>query len=89
LAAIYAEVLCLERVGISDHFFDLGGHSLLATQVASRVRQAFEIELPLRSLFETPTVAGLAENIESILWAAQSSQSPLDSAADDREEGEI
>ncbi len=89
LAAIYAEVLGLERVGISDHFFDLGGHSLLATQVISRVRQSFEIELPLRSLFETPTVAGLAENIESILWAAHRSQSTLDSAADDREEGEI
>jgi acyl-CoA synthetase (AMP-forming)/AMP-acid ligase II/acyl carrier protein len=89
LAAIYAEALGLERVGIRDHFFDLGGHSLLAMQVVSRVRQAFKIELPLRSLFETPTVAGLAENIETILWAAQSSQSTPDSAADGREEGEI
>ncbi|MGE3435688.1 MAG: amino acid adenylation domain-containing protein [Blastocatellales bacterium] len=89
LAAICAEVLGLERVGVHDHFFDLGGHSLLATQVVSRVRQAFEIELPLRSLFETPTVAGLAENIETILWAAQSLQAPPTAEADDREEGEI
>jgi acyl carrier protein len=89
LAAIYAEALGLERVGIRDHFFDLGGHSLLAMQVVSRVRQAFEIELPLRSLFETPTVAELAENIETILWAAQSSHSRSDPAADDREKGEI
>jgi acyl carrier protein len=76
-------------VGIHDHFFEMGGHSLLAMQVVSRVRQSFEIELPLRSLFENPTVAGLAENIETILWAARSLQAPSSAEADDREEGEI
>jgi amino acid adenylation domain-containing protein/FkbM family methyltransferase len=60
LASIWAEVLRLERVGIYDNFFDLGGHSLLATQVISRVRGAFQIDLPLRNLFEKPTVAELA-----------------------------
>ena len=61
---IWAEVLKLDTSGIHDNFFDLGGHSLLATQVISRLRELFQVDLPLRSLFESPTVAGLAERIE-------------------------
>ena len=63
IASIYAEILKQEKVSINDNFFELGGHSLLATQVISRLREAFEIEFPLRILFEKPTVVSLAEHI--------------------------
>ncbi|MBW4617801.1 MAG: amino acid adenylation domain-containing protein [Cyanosarcina radialis HA8281-LM2] len=59
IAGIWSEVLSLDRVGIDDNFFDLGGHSLSATQIVSRLRQAFQIQLPLRYLFDFPTVADL------------------------------
>ncbi len=70
LAAIWAEVLHAERVGVTDDFFQLGGHSLLATQVASRVRRAFGVEIAVRRLFEARTVATLALEIEGIQAAA-------------------
>jgi amino acid adenylation domain-containing protein len=69
LAAMVEELLGVERVGIYDSFFDLGGHSMLATQYLSRIRDAFEVELPLRTLFEAPTVASLAVSVEEAILA--------------------
>ena len=63
LARIWSKVLRVEEVGIHDNFFDLGGHSLLATQVMSRINNTFAVKVPLRRIFETPTVAGLAQAI--------------------------
>ena len=63
LAEIWCAVLKREQIGVDDNFFELGGHSLLATQLISRVRSVFKIELPLRYLFDFPTVAELAIGI--------------------------
>ena len=74
LAGIWAEILGVGRIGVHDNFFELGGHSLLATQVLSRLRGTFEVDMPVRVLFEAPTVAELAERIELIRWAAEGIQ---------------
>ena len=66
LAAIWAEVLKVERVGVEDNFFELGGHSLLATQIASRVQKTLQRDVPLRAMFECSTVAQLAEYIDGL-----------------------
>jgi len=65
LTEIWMQLLGLEQIGIFDNFFDLGGHSLLATKVVSRVRETFEVELPLRTVFESPTIAELSDCIEN------------------------
>lgn len=76
LASIWAQILGVERVGIHDNFFELGGHSLLATQVVSQIREAFQVELPLRSLFEAPTVVGLGDRIETVIRSGQELKIP-------------
>jgi acyl carrier protein len=64
LAEIWCELLKTEKVGVEQNFFELGGHSLLVLQAAARIRRVFEVELPVRSVFESPTIAGLAQEIE-------------------------
>jgi acyl carrier protein len=71
LAGILCDVLGLDSVGIYDNFFELGAHSLMATKLISRIRREFGVELELRAVFETPTVAQLSRRVESV------SQTPM------------
>jgi amino acid adenylation domain-containing protein/FkbH-like protein len=76
IASVWADVLKIDRVGVEDDFFELGGHSLLATQVVSRIRQAFKITLPLRDLFEAPTVGMLAGRARAAIKQQLGLQAP-------------
>jgi aryl carrier-like protein len=70
MAEMWAEVLKVERVGVEDNFFDLGGHSLTATRLVARLRSSLGVDIALRTLFETPTIAGLAEAVGRALPVA-------------------
>ncbi|MBW4660753.1 MAG: amino acid adenylation domain-containing protein [Drouetiella hepatica Uher 2000/2452] len=89
LSTLWAEVLGLEAISIHDNFFELGGHSLLVTRVISRLRAAFEVELPLRSLFEKPTVAELAERIDILRLSLAQASNPLPVIGNGRKEIEL
>ncbi|HEY0410192.1 MAG TPA: non-ribosomal peptide synthetase, partial [Candidatus Dormibacteraeota bacterium] len=77
LAAIWEEVLAVERVGVEGNFFALGGHSLLATQVVSRVRRAFGAEVPLRAVFEAPSVRRLAARLDALRGTGEAPLPPV------------
>ncbi|MEK6283639.1 MAG: amino acid adenylation domain-containing protein [Acidobacteriota bacterium] len=77
VCSLWAKILQIERVSIYDNFFELGGHSLLATQLMSQVREVFRVEIPLRLLFEQPTVAGLTRSIEAELSGGRNSAAPI------------
>ena len=89
IADIWMQVLNVKRVGIYDNFFELGGYSLVGIQVVSRVRQALQVEILMSNLFELPTVADLAERVETLRWATQGIQAAEGETADDYEEGEL
>ncbi|CAG0937717.1 nonribosomal peptide synthetase DhbF [Thermoflexales bacterium] len=89
LAAIWIDILHLERVGIHDDFFAVGGHSLLATQVATRVTQRLQVTLPLQMLFQSPTIATLAEKIELLRWASHNQTAVNRPREIAHEEGEL
>jgi amino acid adenylation domain-containing protein/non-ribosomal peptide synthase protein (TIGR01720 family) len=77
LIAIWSEVLGNRSLGIHDDFFESGGHSLLAMRLIVGVREAFQVDLPLPALFDTPTIAGLAETIEALIGAGGSDSAPV------------
>ncbi|HXQ73509.1 MAG TPA: amino acid adenylation domain-containing protein, partial [Pyrinomonadaceae bacterium] len=89
LATVWQDLLNTGRAGVEDNFFDVGGHSLLATQLLWRIKEAFGVDLPMRVLFERPTIAALAESIETILWASPDLGFIADEAAEAYEEGVI
>ena len=76
VAELWSELLGVERAGRRDNFFEAGGHSLLAMQFVVRIRGRFGVDLPLKNLFERPTVAGLAEAIDALSWSA-TAKAPL------------
>jgi FkbM family methyltransferase len=84
LAAIWSELLQVETIGVNDDFFNLGGKSLLAIRMVARIRDALGVNVPLRNLFERPTVAGLAEIVDGLAWARTPELPPV--GAGEREE---
>ena len=84
---IWCEALAYEQVGIHDNFLELGGHSDLAAQLTEAISKAFDVELPSGIPIKEPTIAGLAERIETIRWASHDVES--DSDDDDEEEFEL
>ncbi len=89
VAALYAELLKLERVGANDHFFNLGGHSLLATRLIAKLKRRLELNLPIRLVFERPIVRDLARQIDLVIWSAKQKEPAADLDEEDAEEGEI
>jgi hypothetical protein len=86
---IWLEVLPVERVSLHDDFFALGGDPLLASRAIARMNDVLQIALPMRALFEAPTVAGLADRIEALRWAARSQRDAQGLVPGDHEELEL
>jgi acyl carrier protein len=77
IARVWGEVLGVGEVGIHDNFFELGGHSLMVIQVIARIRRVFEVEIPVRSLFEEPTIERSARVVEESLAKGIKAKMPI------------
>lgn len=90
IAAIWSELLGVQKIGIDDNFFELGGHSLLATGILARILNTFKISVPLVTIFESPTIRLLANHVDTLLWASSSGTATTATEdAGDREEVEL
>ena len=87
IAGVWQKLLGIKEVSINDNFFELGGHSLLGTQLISSLRSAFAVELPMRSLFDVPTVEAMAQRIQTIHWALREPEAAAEERCAEREEG--
>jgi acyl carrier protein len=77
LTQIWREVLSIDQVGVEDNFFDLGGHSLIVIQVIARIRKVLEVEVPFRTLFEEPTIAALADEVDKAIAKGLKARTPI------------
>jgi acyl carrier protein len=86
LYQIWADILDIKHFGVNDNFFDLGGHSLLATRLLVHIRSEIGVGLPLRTLFDLPTIAELSKQLENLLWISRQKSQGLDGETDLQEE---
>lgn len=89
LAAIWCDVLAQEQVGVHDNFFEIGGHSLLAVRMLGKIRDAFELDIPMDAIFEAPTIARLASYLDTVRWALSDSSAEKASSESTDEEIEL
>jgi len=82
LSEIWAEVLRVKQIGIHVNFLELGVHSLMTLRVISRLREAFEVELSVKNIFDSPTIAELAETVDTLCWVKEAFQIPDDVPSD-------